>query len=335
VEKPGVGAPPPIGPSRLGAAGTAVPAPGPPIVPALADKVLVAADRTRLPLRVWLPPGEVKAAIVALHGFNDYSNAFAEVGPALARRGIAVYAYDQRGFGEAPERGRWVGTRTLAEDLATASRLVRARHPGKKLYLLGESMGGAVVLAAVAGTAGATPPERDGVILVAPAIWGRATQPFYQRAALWLAVRLAPETELTGRGIRVIPSDNTAMLRALVRDPLVIKATRIDTLAGLVDLMDAAYDGAPRLGDRALWLYGAHDDIVPRGATEATLERVAPAERPDLTVACYANGYHMLLRDLEGAVVLGDVASWIASPAATLPSGADRYAGTVLAERAP
>jgi alpha-beta hydrolase superfamily lysophospholipase len=312
-----------------------VPAPGPPIVPALADKVLIAADGTRLPLRVWLPPGEARAAIVALHGFNDYSNAFAGVGPALARRGVAVYAYDQRGFGEAPGRGSWAGTKTLAEDLATASRLVRARHPGKPLYLLGESMGGAVVLAAVSGTAGATPPERDGVILVAPAIWGRATQPFYQRAALWLAVRLAPEMTLTGRGIRVVPSDNTAMLREFVRDPLVIKATRVDTLAGLVDLMDAAYVGAARLHDRALWLYGARDDIVPHGATEKALERVAPSERPDLTVAWYANGYHMLLRDLDAAVVLGDVASWIGDPAASLPSGADRYAGAVLAERGP
>jgi alpha-beta hydrolase superfamily lysophospholipase len=41
-----------------------------------------------------------------LHGFNDYSNAFEVPAQALAWRGIATYAYDQRGFGEAPLRGR-------------------------------------------------------------------------------------------------------------------------------------------------------------------------------------------------------------------------------------
>jgi len=34
----------------------------------------------------------------------------------------------------------------------------------------------------------------------------------------------------------------------------------------------------------------------------------------------------MLLRDLKGSVVIADVASWVLTPAAPLPSGADRAA---------
>ena len=34
----------------------------------------------------------------------------------------------------------------------------------------------------------------------------------------------------------------------------------------------------------------------------------------------------MLLRDLEGPVVIADVASWVLTPTAPLPSGADRAA---------
>src|SRR5437870_7543725 len=59
----------------------------------------IAADGARLPLRSWLPRGEVKAVILALHGFGDYSNAFTLPGEFWAERGIATYAYDQRGFG--------------------------------------------------------------------------------------------------------------------------------------------------------------------------------------------------------------------------------------------
>ena len=42
-----------------------------------------------------------------------------------------------------------------------------------------------------------------------------------------------------------------------------------------------------------------------------------------LSVAVYPEGYHMLLRDLESDVVHADIAAWIASPNAPLPSGND------------
>ena len=51
-----------------------------------------------------------------------------------------------------------------------------------------------------------------------------------------------------------------------------------------------------------------------------------PECRRRARLAWYRDGYHMLLRDLEGPVVIADVASWVLTPAAPLPSGADRAA---------
>ena len=47
------------------------------------DQASFADDGTRLPLRSWLPDGPPKAVILALHGFNDYSNAFDDAGRGL------------------------------------------------------------------------------------------------------------------------------------------------------------------------------------------------------------------------------------------------------------
>src|SRR5438477_7449193 len=105
------------------------------------DSGFIAADGVSLPLRKWLPQGEVKAVILALHGFNDYSNAFTMPAPLWAEHGIATYAYDQRGFGGAPMRASWAGSARLAGDAVTATRLLRAIYPGRPIYLLGESMG--------------------------------------------------------------------------------------------------------------------------------------------------------------------------------------------------
>jgi len=150
-------------------------------------------------------------------------------------------------------------------------------------------------------------PGVAGTILSAPAVWGGdQLGPFY-RATLWVAVRLAPSLTLTGRNLDVLPSDNLAMLRELGRDPLVIKETRVDAVAGLVDLMDRAVRRIGALRGPLLVLGGAHDEIVPPEAHAACTEVV------------YPDGYHMLLRDLRRQVVWDDILAWIAG--AALPSG--------------
>jgi alpha-beta hydrolase superfamily lysophospholipase len=306
----------------IGCAPVQAPA-GPELIrPVLDDARLVAADGAELPLRSWLPEaGPPDAVLVALHGFNDYSNFFDGPGRWLAGRGIASYAYDQRGFGGAPHRGLWAGSEAMASDLHAAVALVRARHPGIPLYLFGESMGGAVVMTTMAR---ADRPAVDGIILAAPAVWGRSSMPWYQTTALWLAVHAFPSGRLTGRSLGIVVSDNTEMLRSLGRDPMVIKDTRIDAIYGLVNLMDEAMASAPRLDGRMLMLYGARDPLIPAGAMREMLVRLPPEAADRRRFAFYPEGYHMLTRDLQGERVWRDIDAWLADPKAPLPSGADR-----------
>lgn len=293
---------------------------GPPIgPPALADDAIVAPDGARLPLRRWLPEGRPNAVILALHGFNDYSNAFTGPGAFWVERGIATYAYDQRGFGAAPNRGRWVGQDTLIADLKAALAAVRTRHPGVPVYLLGESMGGAIVMNALAG---AEPPEASGAILVAPAVWGRDHMGPIPYAFLWFFSHTIPWYTLTGQGLRIVATDNRELARQLALDPMVIKETRFDTIWGLVDMMGNGYAAARSLKGPVLVLYGDKDEIVPDRPIYDMLREIP--ETAQLTVALYADGYHMLLRDLNALSRLQDIAAWIEEPALPLPSGADR-----------
>lgn len=222
--------------------------PGPRVVqPAFGGATMTMADGVQLPLHAWpaegTPQGIPKAVIVALHGFNDYGTFIKAAAAYWSQHGIAVYAYDQRGFGDAPNRGFWPGGQALVDDLRTAVDLVGARHPGVPVFALGDSMGGAVTLTAMTEP---TPPKVQGAILVAPAVWGRSTMPFYQRWSLWLSTHTVPWMTLTGRGLKITPSDNIEMLRALGRDPKVIKATRIDTIWGLTNFMDRALEASTR-----------------------------------------------------------------------------------------
>jgi acylglycerol lipase len=303
----------------------APPGPGP-TTPRLTDAGFVTSDGLQLAVRRWVPADSKPTAIVlAVHGFNDYSKAFDKVpgapgvGPFLAARGVAVYAYDQRGFGTSPFAGLWPGREAMVRDFKDFASVLKTLHPDVPLYGLGESMGGAVVMTALAGP---DPPPVAGAILAAPAVWGRETMPLLYRAALWLATHIVPGWKPTGQSLGRMASDNLDMLRDNGRDPLFIKRTRIDAVYGLSGLMDEALEASSKIERPVLYLYGHNDQIIPKKPTRqaiAALTQDGDVAKP----AFYEKGWHMIMRDKEAPLVLADIAAFLADPKAPLPSGAD------------
>ena len=193
----------------------------------------------------------------------------------------------------------------MVADAITILQLIHQRYPELPLYLLGESMGGAVALQAQ--------PDNTivaGTILVAPAVWSRNNMPWYQRLALWFASHTLPTKKLTGEGLDIRPTDNIKMLRAWAADPKVIKATRVDVLYGVSNLMDKAVAAIPSVHSPVLLLYGEHDDVIPRQPICNLVTRLKQ-QRKNFNTRLYPHGYHMLTRDLKAEQVLKDISQWI------------------------
>ena len=297
--------------------------------PRLATDGLVSFDGQTLGLMRWLPPeGQpVTHVIVALHGMNDYSNAFHLAGPFWATQGIATYAVDIRGFGRSPDRGVWAPVDLVAEDIRTAVALVREAHPEAKVALAGESMGGALAIAAMASD---RPPAAERLLLFAPAVWGWSAQPLPYKTSLWITAHTArgwvvkpPEWLVK----RVQPTDNIDELRRMGRDPLMIWGARSDTLYGLVGLMEKAWSSLGRVQVPVAYFYGANDQIIPKEPTMEAARRLKPDDRS----AYYANGWHLLLVDKQAEVVWRDAAAFLKDPLADLPSGAPPIPGAPTA----
>lgn len=282
-------------------------------------------DGTRLHYRVWSPSGPPKAVVLALHGMNDSRDAWELPAEGFTAAGIEVISPDQRGFGATAQRGYWPGTRTLVDDARRMALLVRASHPGIPMILMGESMGGAVLMCLATSP---NPPPVQGYILIAPAVWGRSEMNIFERVGLWAMGNLLPGLSSSGSFIHVKASDNHEALVRLSNDPLTLHETRFDAVKGLVDLMDAALAAAPRFQARALFLYGGKDELVPKHAMRAAWRELPPQEH----VAYYPGAYHLMMRDLGRTVPISDVVSWIFHPGAGLPSGADRAGMAWLAD---
>jgi len=208
----------------------------------------------------------------------------------------------------------------MVDDLLTACALIRTRHPTAILVVAGESMGGAVAICAFASD---RPPTADRLVLFSPAVWGWSDQSIPENVTLWLAAHTMPETKLEPpswltRKIRA--TDNIEILRRMSRDRNLIFDTRIDTIYGLVGLMQDAQDQIGRVRIPMLYQYGANDDIIPLSAAKHAVRKIGPSARS----AFYAENYHLLNRDIHRERPLGDALAFMRDASAPLPSGAPR-----------
>lgn len=271
--------------------------------------IWVTDDGFPLPYRRW-GPEDPERVLLVLHGLNDYSGGMEELGVGLAQRGIATYAYDQRGFGMARFDDRWAGTETLIDDADWVGRRLAEAYSDGRVFLAGHSMGGALAMVLEADRRSSW---YEGIVLLAPAVWGREAMPWYQRSALWLGSRLMPGVEFTGEVVGVDPSDNAEAVRRWMEDPLTEHAVRGDTLRHITNLMDRALQAPPRLQAPVLFLYGLHDEVIPPEPTCMALRRFPPGTYQHRFVI-YPQGYHMLTRDLQRDRVHEDIAAWLRDP---------------------
>jgi alpha-beta hydrolase superfamily lysophospholipase len=295
------------------------------------DHWLTSFDGARLGLDVWRPaePASVEAfgpsadepreiVIVAVHGMNDYAGAFKAAGAWWAEHGATVYAYDQRGHGRSPEPGIWPEPEVMREDLKAAVKAARALHPDARIAVVGESMGASVAITAFADD---DPPDADVLILSGPGLRGWGALPWIYSVSLWTSAHVRPGwIVVPPKGIRITPTDNNEKLREMWNDPLVLKKNRIDSVYGVVSIMEEADARISQLPKKVptLLLYGAKDEVIPPNGVERAAKKL-PAH---VKTAYYAKGYHMLMNDLQAKTVWADILAFIDDPNAPLPSHA-------------
>ncbi|CAN5582453.1 hypothetical protein BH11CYA1_BH11CYA1_26110 [soil metagenome] len=115
-------------------------------------RVPVWANKIKVPYRSWLPVNQPKEVLLCVHGLGFSSASYADFGREMAGRGFAVYAVDVRGFGQwAKRKGQdTVDFEACLLDLEQALKSLRKSYPGTPIFMIGESMGGAIAMAITA-----------------------------------------------------------------------------------------------------------------------------------------------------------------------------------------
>jgi alpha-beta hydrolase superfamily lysophospholipase len=94
-----------------------------------------------------LPSGPVRGVLQIAHGMGEHSLRYRKPLQPLIDAGIAIYSNDHRGHGRTAANKESLGDFgpkgfvALVDDMASLSRIARQENPGKKLILMGHSMG--------------------------------------------------------------------------------------------------------------------------------------------------------------------------------------------------
>ncbi len=255
--------------SQLGACAGVMPEPHPKAEPYLSldleDSVQVRRgevylrDGTARRVLVWSDDENDGPVVLAVHGMNVSAWQFS----GLARRlvsdfNLTIIAYDQRGFGPDSEHvTAWVGGSVLVDDLGDVWASVTRAYADRPVYLLGNSMGAAVIASAVGE--GLVDPAR--IVWTSPALCQRYDVVWYLR---WLL----PATQIVS-GIKLPVSknvkDNTidpSLIEELQQNHELKEFVTPVQISGMLELFEGAVSDLPNILADTLIVHGTNDGLI-------------------------------------------------------------------------
>ncbi|KAK3358955.1 Alpha/Beta hydrolase protein [Lasiosphaeria hispida] len=285
--------------------------------------------------KAWLPDGPPKAKLIFVHGFSDHIGRYQRMFTALAQRGIAVYGFDQRGWGHSvakpSERGLTGPTSLVIADIvAFLKPHLPASAADPPVFVLGHSMGGAEVLTLLSDAAYQDDVVRHvrGWMLESPFV---AIAPEEQPSALKVlagrvAGKLLPNQQLYHQLKPENLSRDPAIVKDLAEDVLMHNTGTLGGMAGMLDRAASLVSGTVRprgTAVRSLWLgHGTQDKAISYEASKKYFEQFTEAV-PDKQLKTYEGWYHQLHADGECSdEFYKDVADWILARSG--PAGEER-----------
>ena len=222
------------------------------------------------------PAPEARATLLIVHGVGEHIGRYDELGRRLAARGIECLGYDQRGHGRsAGQRGHVRRFADYVDDLAALVAAERQRRPALPLFLLGHSMGSLVALLYAQRQTG----EVAGLVLTGTALEPAAEPPRWLAAILLTLARLVPRLPLPNRIAVEELSQDEAVRRQYLRDPLVGSTVSARWVGEFDGARRRALAAADRIEPPLLVIHGGEDGVVRPAGSRALVERAGSADK--------------------------------------------------------
>jgi len=246
-----------------------------------------------------------RAVFLLIHGLGAQSARWEFLAGFLAERGYASYAIELRGFGRTPDRprGHVESFRPWNRDILALRDLISKAHPRRKVFLLGESMGGLIAF----NLACLHPEAFAGQVLIAPAF--KSALKFPPSAYLKLAglIAIKPETTIPLPFDSALCTRDEAYRAALDASPDEVRVASLKCLVSNLVEQGRAKRLAKGLAIPTLFLLAGQDFLVDERAERKLFKKL---RLEDKSLLEYPDMLHALSIDLGRERVFQDIVDW-------------------------
>jgi alpha-beta hydrolase superfamily lysophospholipase len=121
--------------------------------------------KTGILYKKW-PLDNPKAVFLLVHGLGGHSDRWNFLAEFFLKQNIASYSIELKGFGETKDlKGHIDSFDIYFKDIETLQNIIRSELPGKKVFIIGESLGGLISFL----LSGLNPGLFNGLICISPA----------------------------------------------------------------------------------------------------------------------------------------------------------------------
>jgi len=274
-----------------------------------AEGIFEGRELKKLFYQYWLPDsGEIKAYIIALHGWGTHSDRLKLPAEYLTEKGYAVYAFDIRGHyrNSGEIAGHMDSMDHIQKDVLLFMDTVRKDANDKKIFLMGHSFGGLIALIFAINH-----PTLPGVLISSPLLGMFRKLSIGKKVIKSLSNTLSKvsSTKILNNEIdqNQLTSD-LKILRSHIADKHKIEVMSAKSASEIDKYAKWAMENASNLICPVFMMQGGNDKIVDKKKAETVFKE---ARSRDKTYREYAGFLHELWNEKGRAQVYQDMYVWL------------------------
>jgi alpha-beta hydrolase superfamily lysophospholipase len=255
--------------------------------------------------RRWDAPSP-KAAVLLVHGLGAHTARWEFLAGHLAGRGYASYGLEMRGFGRTSERprGHVDSFRVWDRDILALREAIGRDLPGRKVFLLGESLGSLIAF----NLAARTPAPFAGAVLISPSFGNGMKFPLSSYLKLVTHYPFKPAATIPVPFTSAMCTRDEAYGAVMDANPDELREASLKLLMGTLGEQRAAKRLAATLAVPVLFLVAGIDYLVDVRAERRIFARLTAADR---TIREYPEMHHALSIERGRETVFADIAAWL------------------------
>lgn len=294
--------------------------------------ILSADNKTDLHVIIWEPDGDTNAVIQLVHGMAEYIDRYHEFAAYLTTKGFAVIGHDHLGHGQSVRKKEDLGFFSdggpdiIIEDMHSVTVEAKKRWAGKKLFLLGHSMGSFMARYYMTRYS----EELDGIVIMGtgfiPAFLAGLGQKVSKavilrkgkmyRSGLLTAMALGSNNKPFRPNRTEVDwlSRNDENVDKYVADPLCgfwfTAGAYLDFFSVMKKLADGENFDQIRKGLPVLIISGENDPVGGKAACPKVKASLDAIGMTDVEMKLYPDDRHEILNEIDRDNVYADIKNW-------------------------